>query len=719
MRKNLSINSKRFIKTLCIGLSVYMALSPATALAAEVLEETPNDDVQEAAKAEEAAKDAVVEAAKEEAAQAVEAAQATANDENRAEFVEAVKEQNIPSENEAPAEEVTAPVAENPVQEEIKKIEEETIKEAVDNIVKVDMSNVDSALDQISEFVEETLTDEDVAKELETVADTLIEIYDTQANNALEALKALDSTDEEDSIIVNEDGTVDVDWAGATEEIKDLYQAYMDALDKKVAAEDAKKEAANAVTTAETEKETAISAGETADEKAKEAQAVIDELDDGILKNNKDKNKTVAKSKADCDTIINELIAQTVAANKTGFTKGDTINGTGAKNQDIYRFFVNTIVDGEVYGCLTYYDHASNTILRKNFKVDKEGSIDYTYEPKAEWTKGDAACKESLFGNGSNYIAAYVGAGSTASSYFLSGSFNGSKVSDLMRANQTLNEAIDRKVAAEQVIAQEAEAKAQAEIDKNKALEDIEKTKATLEEAQTNLNTANANVQSALDKYNEVVAKYAKAGSLSDEIKKNEVEKAKQEYVKAEIEAWKKQQIVDAVDKAIEELEESKKETSEEVKTETKVEAIATEEARTEKTAAEANQIETEAISNVDDLIVRIAENLNLAEEAAEELVVQAIYENIEDVQDMAEITAEAKEKITETYDVKEEIAESEAEEEITTIEEEETALAATLPTAEEKARMSWWWLLIVAICGTTGYTWYKNHQKKVETEEA
>lgn len=50
-------------------------------------------------------------------------------------------------------------------------------------------------------------------------------------------------------------------------------------------------------------------------------------------------------------------------------------------------------------------------------------------------------------------------------------------------------------------------------------------------------------------------------------------------------------------------------------------------------------------------------------------------------------------------------------------IADEETALAPTIP-AEEKAKMSWWWLLIIAICGATGYTWYRNHQKKVEGED-
>ena len=50
-------------------------------------------------------------------------------------------------------------------------------------------------------------------------------------------------------------------------------------------------------------------------------------------------------------------------------------------------------------------------------------------------------------------------------------------------------------------------------------------------------------------------------------------------------------------------------------------------------------------------------------------------------------------------------------------IADEETALAPTIP-AEEKAKMSWWWLLIIAICGATGYTWYRNRQKKVEGED-
>lgn len=79
----------------------------------------------------------------------------------------------------------------------------------------------------------------------------------------------------------------------------------------------------------------------------------------------------------------------------------------------------------------------------------------------------------------------------------------------------------------------------------------------------------------------------------------------------------------------------------------------------------------------------------------------------------------EAKEEIKGAGAGEEEITTSGVEEEeVVTIEDEETALAAALPTAEERAKMSWWWLLIVLICGATGYTWYRNHQKKIEGED-
>ena len=55
--------------------------------------------------------------------------------------------------------------------------------------------------------------------------------------------------------------------------------------------------------------------------------------------------------------------------------------------------------------------------------------------------------------------------------------------------------------------------------------------------------------------------------------------------------------------------------------------------------------------------------------------------------------------------------------EEVVEIADEETALAPTIP-AEERAKTSWWWLLIIAICGATSYVWYRNHQKRFESED-
>lgn len=54
--------------------------------------------------------------------------------------------------------------------------------------------------------------------------------------------------------------------------------------------------------------------------------------------------------------------------------------------------------------------------------------------------------------------------------------------------------------------------------------------------------------------------------------------------------------------------------------------------------------------------------------------------------------------------------------EEVVEIVDEETALAPTIP-AEERAKTSWW-LLIIAICGATSYVWYRNHQKRFESED-
>ena len=55
--------------------------------------------------------------------------------------------------------------------------------------------------------------------------------------------------------------------------------------------------------------------------------------------------------------------------------------------------------------------------------------------------------------------------------------------------------------------------------------------------------------------------------------------------------------------------------------------------------------------------------------------------------------------------------------EEVVEIGDEETALTRTIP-AEERAKTSWWWLLVIAICGATSYVWYRNHQKRFESED-
>ena len=79
--------------------------------------------------------------------------------------------------------------------------------------------------------------------------------------------------------------------------------------------------------------------------------------------------------------------------------------------------------------------------------------------------------------------------------------------------------------------------------------------------------------------------------------------------------------------------------------------------------------------------------------------------------------TAISAEETKEVADAKKVVLDEEKETPVE-IADEETALAPTIP-AEEKAKMSWWWLLIIAICGATGYTWYRNHQqKKVEGED-
>lgn len=542
-------DNKKVIKAISLGLSLYMALSPVAVNAEEIVEAGANAELiyEEAESTEQTLENTVVA-------------------EPQTDFENKVAEIGI----DVADPENTMNDTSKFVKAEINCIENEAIKEATDAIVAVDMTNVDDALSKVSDIVDNVIADEAVATELEAAADTLIDIYDAQAEIALDALTVI--SEKTDAVTVKEDGSVLIDWNAATEDVTKLYNEYQDALKAK---EDAKA-AKNQI---EVNKNT-----------------VSDKVDE-FEKTNIDKNiDAISASKESKNTFINDTIARVVEDaknNNTSLTKGLTIDGTDKESADMYRFFVNVVDKGATYGCLTYYDSENKIILRKNFRILSDGNIDFDYIPKSEWVKGNANCKSEIFGNGGNYIAAYVG-DDTSKFITLNKTkkvleFNGKEISTLMRDNVQLNDDITTR---------------------NKALSELKSINETLDKAESALIEASKDVDNALIKYQEAVAMYKSAASLDEEIRKNALEKAKLEYVKAEVNAFRKQQELDKLKENIND--------SDETEMEEVVNADVTEKEETDNSDT----------MNIETVINNIAANLGVAPESVENLVVQTIIDS-------------------------------------------------------------------------------------------
>ena len=724
----------KVVKAISIGLSAYMALTPVTVYADEI-EDTDNnssEQVETGSEANDSAKETTSEAASN-VKQAVEDAVTSETQINNFEAtVTGFEISNIDSGNttentvenafenvsentsENTPETVEENVSENTIEQEIQKIENEAIKETIrevsDSLTAVDMTNVNDALEKVSALVNETITDETVASEIEATADKLIAIYDAQSTAALNALTDIAIVDNEDAVTVLEDGSVVVDWNAATEDITNLYQAYLAALN-------AKEEAQKVKDAAETAVRDAGQNVETTKGEATKKQEEIAEL------NNKISNEeAISKSKAEKEEKINELI-DTVAASKkkSELTKGKTFDYTIKGSSDIYRFYVNTVEDGIVYGCFTYYDATNKTILRKNFSISADGKINHDYEPKTEWVKDEKTNPSGIYGNSGNYVAAYVGA--NTSSYINSNKFDGPKTSVIIRDFVGVNEAIDAK---------------------NDALSQLNDINDIISDAEAKLNEAETKAKTALDdykekvkdyedalkKYNEAVAKYNNAASLESEIKKNEVDKAMLEYVKAEVEAWRKQQILDQINAAIDNVGTTNN---------TVVNTANTEEIDV-----------TLAQENIETVVNTIAVNLGVEPAAVEEMVAQTIIEtaNADDIttdnereaavagvrrteSDGAEVVATA-EDINEKSVEEEEDTVIAAEKELTeeavtsqdevqeviTLEDNEIPLA-NFGTVENQSR-KWWLPLMTAFSFITGMflILFKKKEKEEETNE-
>lgn len=601
-RKN---NKRKVIKAISVALSIYMALSPMVAYADE-LEDANNNVSAQLEKKEEAANSV------KEAVENAEVSEARAELENNVVDVDVT---DIESRN-------TLEDISIQVENEINRIENEAIKEAADAIVNVDMSDVDDALDKVSKLVDDTLAAEDVADEIIATADALISTYEEQADAALKVLE--DISKESEAVTLLEDGSVEVDWDLATKEVQDLYEEYQRALEAKEAAE--------------LEKERAIDV-----EKQKAASDKVNELNASIIDKDKERNEKISESKLDRNDAINSIIGEIAVNNAELFEAKYTYDSNIEGTDDIYRFYVNTVKDGIVYGCLTYYDSVNKTILRKNFSISADGDINYEYVPQAEWVKGDANCKNPLFGNGSNYIAAYVG--DNTSAYISSEGFKGIDVSNLMRANVEINSVID---------------------DRNKALNELREIEEIAEKVKEDLQAASDYADDALNRYREAVAMYKDVASLEDEIKNDEIEIAMLEYVKAEVEVFKKQQLLDQVKETI---DNSKK---------------------ADKTVED----DSVAKESVEAVINNIASNLGLEPSLVEGMVVQAII----DMEDSyaVETNDEIIEVIDEPIDTQDEI------QKIITVEDNQVPLAdfgefANID-ADASYVMNWWRLFIIEL---------------------
>lgn len=570
-------NNGKMVKVVSVALSIYMAVSPIV-VHAEEIENTENISEQvevsnESTDSVEEAAETVVEAVENDVITVEQADYETAVEDLVSDFADLGADvSNIEVIN--PLENDTEVLVENKIND----IENEAIKEVADAIVNVDMTDVNAALDTVAELVEETVTDEVVADEVVATADALIEVYEAQSEAALDALKAISEKSESDAISISEDGSVSVDWNAATDEVKALYDTYKGALEAKSDAESAKEEALK-------------------NQPTKEAE--VEKLNTEVTKINK--NQEISKSKLNKNDDINSIIDK-YAADKKGTLKAkDTFDDT--INDDMYRFYVNVVENGVVYGCLTYYDSANKTILRKNFSISADGKVNHEYVPKDKWVKGNPG-STNAFGNGSNYIAAYVD-DSNKSTYIKNGEFQGIKVSDLLRDKdiQALNSSIDARNNA------------------LKALDDINKA---IETATEDINKASEIAEAALEEYKKTVAKYKTVASLESEIRKNEVEKAMLEYVKAEVDVFKKQQVLDQIEEIIDNPN-----TTETTENDNVVDDVVVQENTNTETAVQ-DRTETVVQENIETLIDNIANNLGVEPEVVEDLVVQTII-NTED----------------------------------------------------------------------------------------
>lgn len=702
------------VKIVSMALAVSMVLSPMVVYADEIENAENNLSVQ-------------IETRDEAADYVVEAEENKENTEAQIEsFESVVAELEIPdveadvnvndTEIQVPTEDTTVSV-----EEVISSIENEAIKDAAEAIITVDMSDVDAALDTVTGLVDDVVTDEVVADEIAATADALISVYDAQSEVALNALTVI-SEEKPEIIAISEDGDVIVDWEKATDEVVALYDAYKGALESKDSAEAAKNKAL---------------------EEQDAASAKVDELNNGVIKNNKEINETISSSKLDKDTVINKLIDQYVA-NRRSYTANKEFNESVEGSNDIYKFFVSKCENGIVYGCLTYYDSENKVILRKNFSISADGEVDYEYVPKAEWVKGNQGSDNS-FGNGGNYIAAYV-TDKDKSIYIKNNEFQGKKVSDLMRANIALNDTIDAR---------------------NNALNELSAINVIVADKEVELAKASDAAKAALDEYKRVVEMYNNVASLEREIRNNEVEKAMLEYVKAEVEVYRKQQILDQLNEAINNSNTA--DTNNEVvepivqeKTEPVVQEqneIATQESTQEKAEPVVQeQNETVAQENIQAVVETIASNLGVEPEVVEAMVVQAIIDtedntiaeinnieeaavagarlNVTKIEAATEEIAEETEKSDKAEEIKDSkvVAEKEAVDvqaeiqdetkKTITIEDNEIALAnvgsdaATGTTAAVYRIINWWILFIIALA-CAAWMIFVVAKKNKEEEEA
>ena len=179
-----------------------------------------------------------------------------------------------------------------------------------------------------------------------------------------------------------------------------------------------------------------------------------------------------------------------------------------------------------------------------------------------------------------------------------------------MRENVELNSAID--------------ARNEAVNARNEAINELQEIEVNIAEVEKELENATNAAEDALNKYKEAVAMYKDVASLENEIKKNEVEIAMLEYVKAEVEVFRKQQALDRVKKDIEESNASDTADNYRVNKQEKIELFEN------YSAYEQENIEIFENYSVDEQEnIEIFENYNVDEQENIEAVVNSIASNL------------------------------------------------------------------------------------------